>query len=190
MKLSSLLAITSIVFIVNPSTAIADLEKAVTLAKQDGNNQVLQYAQESSNELNKSKPSGNPQNAQKALPYIQSYLQKNEAGDYRGAKEDIDKAIAIDPDDSNLYIFRGMLKANNFNDNSGALADYNQAIKLQPEESYHYAVRGTFKRKKTNDKQGAIADLRMSLSLEKKYKTHPELIDLVKQELKLLGVEE
>jgi hypothetical protein len=50
-------------------------------------------------------------------------------------------------------------------------------------------VRGSFKRKKTNDKQGAIADLRMALSLEQKNKTHPELIDLLKEELKLLGIE-
>jgi tetratricopeptide (TPR) repeat protein len=171
--------------------AIADLEKAVKLAKQDGNSQVLELAQEDLKQLTQLsvKVSSNPQNAEKARSYVQSYLQKNEAGDYQ-AKEDLDKAISIDPDDGNLYIFRGILKSNQFNDISGALADYDRGIKIEPYKAYYYAVRGTFKRKKTTDKQGAIADFRMALSLENKQKTNPELINLVKDELKLLGLEE
>jgi tetratricopeptide (TPR) repeat protein len=121
---------------------IADLEKAIKLAKQDGNGQVLQLAQEDLNKLNQSviKSSTNPQNAQKALPYVQSYFSKREGGDYRGAKEDLDKAIAIDPLDANLYIFRGLLKANNLNDSPGALADYNQGIKINSNDAYYSEV--------------------------------------------------
>lgn len=61
--------------------------------------------------------------------YWSRALSREASGDLAGALSDFDQAVVINPEKSNFYFFRGVLKYN-MKDLSGALTDYNAAIDL------------------------------------------------------------
>jgi tetratricopeptide (TPR) repeat protein len=80
--------------------------------------------------------------------------------DYKGAIEDFNQAIQLNPDLANAYFKRGNAKSS-LDDNTGAIADYNQALKLDPGNASIYFYRGLAK-----DNQEAIADFNQALKLD------------------------
>lgn len=61
-----------------------------------------------------------------------------EAGDYKQALENCDKAIKIDPKDPNTYINRGLVY-DSLGEYQLAIADYNKAIDLNPQDAATYS---------------------------------------------------
>jgi tetratricopeptide (TPR) repeat protein/V8-like Glu-specific endopeptidase len=100
--------------------------------------------------------------------YYASAYQKNERGEYRGALDDYDRAIALNPKFANAYIGRGNLKDDELNDPQGALADYNRAIALDSKIAIAYNNRGIVKDEKLNDPQGALADFNQAIAIDPK----------------------
>jgi tetratricopeptide (TPR) repeat protein len=106
-----------------------------------------------------------PQNtAPKADDYIASASQKQDKGDDRGAKTDLDRAIQLDPNNAEAYNNRGYFKSK-LADIQGGLADYNRAIQLNPKYSAAYSNRGLLKDEKLKDTQGALADYNRAIQL-------------------------
>lgn len=65
------------------------------------------------------------------FPYINRGVAKDDRGDYKGAIEDYDKAISINPGFLQAYINRGGAKAK-LADYKGAVKDYDKAISIDP----------------------------------------------------------
>jgi tetratricopeptide (TPR) repeat protein len=72
---------------------------------------------------------------------------KEAKGDLDGALADFNRALTLDPKNSDAYFNRGLLKDNK-GDVNGALADLNLAIEFDPKNSNAYAVRGFLEEKK------------------------------------------
>jgi tetratricopeptide (TPR) repeat protein len=103
-------------------------------------------------------------NTPSADDFFASGFQKSEAGDFRGALEDYDRAISLNPSFAVAYTSRGLLKHEKLNDVSGALADYDRAISLNPNSALTYYNRGVLKAK-LNDVSGALSDYDRAISL-------------------------
>ena len=86
--------------------------------------------------------------------------------DNEGALADYNKAIEINPKDSEAYNNRGVVKKR-LNFNVGALSDYSQAIALNPNDSIAHANRGRLK-KLYFDNEGAAIDLDQAVALAEK----------------------
>ena len=67
--------------------------------------------------------------AQTAEDYFDKGVAKYEQGDYRGAIQDYNKAIELDPNDHMTYGVRVLAKSK-LGDYRGAIEDYNKAIEL------------------------------------------------------------
>ena len=92
---------------------------------------------------------------------------KNNLGDQRRAIQDCNKAIKLDPKNSDLYLLRGLAKAN-LDDHRGAIQDYNKAIELNPEDTLTYLLRGLTKAK-LDDHRGAIQDYTRAIELNPEF---------------------
>jgi tetratricopeptide (TPR) repeat protein len=87
---------------------------------------------------------------------------KDEQNDVNGAIADYSRAIDLNQIEA--YVSRGIVKANKLRDFNGALADYNQAIAIDPQYAYAYGNRGILKYQQ-NDRAAGIADLRRAVIL-------------------------
>jgi tetratricopeptide (TPR) repeat protein len=127
---------------------------------------------------NRSQPSPNPVTTPQTQPspspqltamaFFDRGLAKEKAGDYKGAFENYDQSIKLNPNFANAYHGRGVSKKN-LGDNQRAIADFNQAIKLKSDYAEAYYNRG-FAKNDLKDYQGAIADYTESIRLK-----NPEL---------------
>ena len=63
---------------------------------------------------------------------------------YKNNNIDIDKALELNPNDSNVYVMRGIMRSE-LGDNDGALADFEYALKLNPKNSSAYSMRACIK---------------------------------------------
>ena len=88
---------------------------------------------------------------------------KNNTGDFKGALEDFNKAIALVPGYATAYNNRGWAKTNT-NDLNGAMEDFNKAIALNPDYETAFCNRGGLK-EKFNDFNGAVEDLNKAISM-------------------------
>ena len=104
-----------------------------------------------------------PTNLQTAEEYFYSAYNKANLNDYNGAIADYTKAIELDPNNSNAYINRGIVK-NDLKDYYGAIFDYTKAIELDPNNSIAYYNRG-FSKLFLKDAFGACQDARSAKSL-------------------------
>jgi 1-deoxy-D-xylulose-5-phosphate reductoisomerase len=83
--------------------------------------------------------------------------------DYKGAIEEFNQALRINPNYENSYVSRGFCRFR-LGDTQGAIQDYNQAIQLNPNHAKAYYNRG-LARRKLEDKQGAIQDYSEAIRL-------------------------
>lgn len=93
--------------------------------------------------------------------------EKSSQGKKQEALENLNKAIALDPNFANGYIDRGNVR-DDLNDKQGAIADYSKAIELDSRYADAYYSRGIV-RNGLNDKQGAIADYSKAIELDPAY---------------------
>jgi tetratricopeptide (TPR) repeat protein len=107
--------------------------------------------------------------AQDVAPSIRdltrSAIQKRDKGDYQGALSDLDKAIAINPNDYWAYVIRGWIKLSPIQDYQGSLADFDRAIAINPTVGTAYNGRGRVKHEK-KDYQGALADFDRAIAID------------------------
>ena len=82
--------------------------------------------------------------AQTAEEYLDKGIAKGELGYYRGAIQDFNKAIEIDPNYYEVYNHRGFAKFN-LGDYKEAIQDYNKAIEINPNYAFAYHSRGLTK---------------------------------------------
>ncbi len=93
---------------------------------------------------------------------------------------DYNKAIELDPQNSDAYNNRGIAKKD-LNDYAGAIADYNKAIELDPQHSVVYNNRGLAKND-LKDYAGAIADYDKAIELFPQYtRVYDNLIELYEE---------
>lgn len=103
--------------------------------------------------------------------YLVAGEQKLRNGDSRGALEDYNKAILLDPRSSSAYSVRRDLKLEKLNDRRGALADFDRIVALSDSPGA-YLERGMFKAEKLNDYRGALADYNRYVALSKTADAH------------------
>ena len=101
------------------------------------------------------------------IKYNNRAMAREDQGDYRGAMEDFNTAIALDRNYALSYNNRGSLKEYKLNDLNGALADYNKAIALAPNFAIAYVNRCSLKQYKLNDLNGALADCNRAIALDR-----------------------
>jgi tetratricopeptide (TPR) repeat protein len=94
-------------------------------------------------------------------------IEKAEQKDYKGAIEEFNQALRINPDAANTYTTRGFVRYK-LGDTQGAIADYNQAIQSDPSYARAYFNRGNIRRK-LGDNHKAIADYNQAILLDSKY---------------------
>jgi len=82
---------------------------------------------------------------------------------YKGALEDFDKAVELDPYGPDIYNYRGIAKLH-LEDFAGALMDFNKTIELQPDYAEAYNLRGIVKGE-LNDDKGACEDWERAFEL-------------------------
>ena len=105
---------------------------------------------------------------------VKRYLPKYEyyfylgliSDDYEEKLKYYNKAIKINPEYSDAYINRGLVK-NELKDYEGSIEDYNKAIELDPKCSLAYNNRGYTKYKK-RDFEGALNDYNKAILLNPK----------------------
>ena len=93
---------------------------------------------------------------QTAEEYLDRAQDKIELKDYRGAIDDYNKAIELNPNYANAYKERGFAKSM-LADYRGAMADCNKAIELNPNDADAYMNRGAAK-SMLGDYKGLMAD--------------------------------
>lgn len=76
-----------------------------------------------------------------ANKYLESAKQKNENGNLRGALEDINRAIELEPENIELYCYRADLKIK-MGDKIAGFKDFERALILEPNSPKVYFARG------------------------------------------------
>jgi tetratricopeptide (TPR) repeat protein len=83
-------------------------------------------------------------------------IARGQKGDWQGAFESFDQAVALDPECAQAHNNRGIARQR-LGQGKPALADFNRAIELEPRYAEAYSNRGTA-RQADGDLDGAIAD--------------------------------
>ena len=119
------------------------------------------YNKARGNEVLKTKVSSSKQRAEE---YFYSAFAKDDLGDHRGAIQDYNKAIEIDPDYTPAINNRGISKAH-LKDYYGAIQDFNKAISLDPDDAHYYWNRCKTKGF-SEDYRGAFLDCSKAIELQ------------------------
>ena len=98
--------------------------------------------------------------------YLKNGNERYDKGDYQWAIEDFNKAIELNPKNSEAYRGRGLAKGK-LKNYWGALEDCNKAIELNPKDSVAYLYRGVAK-SYLNDYRDAIEDYSKAIELNPK----------------------
>jgi len=106
-------------------------------------------------------------NSKLPYPRAERAYQRMQKGDLKGALEDYDEVVKLEPKEEENYLNRGLVKEK-LKDLQGALADFSQAIKLNEENPRAWVCRGNVVSKMSNWKE-AIEDYTVALSLDKTY---------------------
>jgi tetratricopeptide (TPR) repeat protein len=93
---------------------------------------------------------------------------KSMTGDFAGAVADLDKLIAMKPEDGESYQRRAELRMTSRADMADVLADLDQAIVHGVKQEKVYRLRG-FIRSSRGDLDGAIADYQSAMGLDPRY---------------------
>jgi len=86
--------------------------------------------------------------------------------DYDGARQDLDQAIQLKPDDSDFYARRSKIRTVQ-GDYQSAIADATQAIRLDPESAKGYAAR-CYSHVRISDFKAALADCDKAIQISAK----------------------
>ena len=98
-----------------------------------------------------------------AKDFFNQILTKAQKGDSRGAIEDLNWVLQVDPQDAQAYCCRGIVRSQ-MGDNRGAMVDLNQALRLNSQDTMAHRSRGKV-RSQLGDHQGALADINQALQL-------------------------
>jgi tetratricopeptide (TPR) repeat protein len=103
------------------------------------------------------------------LPYPRAErgYQRMQSGDYKGALEDYNEVVRLEPNDAENYLNRGLVKER-LRDLSGALADYSHALKLDEKNPKAWVCRGNVVSKLGNWKE-AVEDYGVAIILDNSY---------------------
>jgi tetratricopeptide (TPR) repeat protein len=99
-----------------------------------------------------------------ANDFVQQGIQKLETGDFRGAIDDFNQALEINPNLAPVYSYRGFARFLLGNPED-ALADLTQAIKLDPNNAQAYENRGRIHLEMGNLQQ-AINDFTQAIEID------------------------
>jgi tetratricopeptide (TPR) repeat protein len=108
-------------------------------------------------------PSPSVSSAPKADDFFLQADEKLSRADYKGAIEDFNQVLRLNPNYEVAYTGRGVARGNS-GDHKGAVEDLSQAIRIDPNNVRAYAARG-FDKAQLGDKKGAEVDFKKSLSL-------------------------
>ena len=92
---------------------------------------------------------------------------KFESGDYRGAIEDFNKVISLDPKYTLAYAYRGHAKVK-LQEYLEAIEDFNKAVELNPKFDAAYVDRG-YAKSFAGDYEGAITDFTKAIKISPRY---------------------
>jgi len=104
---------------------------------------------------------------QTAEEYFKTGTAKYHSEDYKGAIQDFNKSIELNPKYAEPYCNRGVCKAG-LGDYHGAIQDYNKAIELNSKFAEAFQNRGNSK-SMLEDNKGAIQDYNKAIELDPKY---------------------
>lgn len=105
--------------------------------------------------------------SQSAEDLYASAVRKAEYFNFKGALNDLNEAIRLNPRYIKAYTYRGYVK-DELDDYQGALTDYNKAVDLKGDDYEAYARRGALK-KRYKDYDGAIEDLNLAIQYKPDY---------------------
>jgi tetratricopeptide (TPR) repeat protein len=108
-------------------------------------------------------PSPSMSSAPKADDFFLQADGKLSRADYKGAIEDYNQVLRLNPNYEAAYTGRGVARGQS-GDQKGAIEDLSQAIRINPNNVRAYAARG-LNQSALGDKQGAEADFKKALSL-------------------------
>lgn len=121
-------------------------------------------------------------NTKKVQALLERAAQRGDSGDLKGALQDANQALKLDPNNPIAYGVRGRIYFG-LGNYKQAIADSTKAIQILPDYYAAYRVRGACYYYQGN-KRAAIADLQKSASLAEKYgdKAYAqEVRDVIKQ---------
>jgi tetratricopeptide (TPR) repeat protein len=97
--------------------------------------------------------------------------------DYTGALADLDRLVALQPNSSAVYYYRGYLRQHHLKDFAGALADYNRLVELNPNDPRAYLGRGLLQEQDLQNFQAALVDYNRVLEIQRTSTTdrYPEI---------------
>ncbi len=95
--------------------------------------------------------------------FLNQALEKLAEKDYRGALEDYNQALLLNPDHEFGFINRGELR-HKLGDNQGAIDDYTKAIERNPSFAYIYVSRGDI-HQALGDHMAAIKDYTQAIEI-------------------------
>jgi len=99
--------------------------------------------------------------AETAEDYLKSGISYYEQLNYAQALSDLNKAIDLNPNSSNAYMYRGAVQ----NDNNLAISDFNKAIDIDPKNSEAYFYRGKFYYRSVGNFTKAMSDFNKEIEL-------------------------
>ena len=105
--------------------------------------------------------------AQTAEDYFKSGTTKFNAEDFKGAMQDCNKVIELNPKHDKAYFLRGNSKSK-LEDYRGAIQDFNKVVELKPQHNQIYFYRGLAK-SNLEDYSGAIQDFTKAIQINPKY---------------------
>ena len=150
-KFDEALKAIDIAIVLNPSDLDLRHEKAATFLAQRRFQEVIAIE----NDLIRIKPEW----------YFYSIrgLTRSYIGDNKGAIEDHNTVIKLNPDFEVAYVYRAGVKSR-MGDNRGALADMNRALELNPNSDWVYNMKARF-RSEIGDDREAMADINRAIQL-------------------------
>jgi tetratricopeptide (TPR) repeat protein len=100
-------------------------------------------------------------------PYLERAYQRMESGYFKGALDDYNSAIALEPNDPEIWLNRGFVKEK-LNDFKGAYSDYTQAIAIDEKFDKAWLNRGNVLGKQNKYKE-AVEDYTVAISINPEY---------------------
>ncbi len=142
---------------IDPDNSLA-LHNLATLKPTTGENLVSEKLLSEAIEKNKNLP----------YPRAERAYQRFQKNDLKGALEDYDEVVRLEPKDEENYINRGLVKEK-MNDLLGAKADFSKAIDLNPKNEKAWLSHGNIKSKQGRWKE-AVEDYSIAIILLPSYK--------------------